>query len=98
MMDPASLCLSCFSAREPQATCARCGWSEAGPGLRIEGQLRAGTWLRERYVVGRPLGRGGFSITYLAWDVRLQRMRAIKEYFPLGVVAREGDRPEVSVV
>ncbi|HSI53125.1 MAG TPA: protein kinase [Ramlibacter sp.] len=43
------------------------------------------------YVVERPLGGGGFGITYLARDSNLQLPVAIKEYFPADLVTRGGD-------
>jgi len=48
-------------------------------------------------MLGRALGQGGFGITYLAWDLRLGRKRAIKEYFPRGVARRADDAPDVAV-
>jgi len=33
-------------------------------------------------VIERLLGLGGFGMTYLAWDERLQVRRALKEYWP----------------
>ena len=35
-----------------------------------------------RYEIRMTLGNGGFGITYKAWDYRLQRFVAIKEFFP----------------
>jgi serine/threonine protein kinase len=46
--------------------------------------------LADRYVLGRVLGRGGFGITYLAWDNWQGTRVAIKEYFPMGVATRVG--------
>ncbi len=46
--------------------------------------LPAGTMLVERYRIGSVLGRGGFGITYRAFDSHLQRFVAIKEMFPDG--------------
>lgn len=48
-----------------------------------------GTLLRDRYLVGRALGEGGFGITYLGLDTSLERKVAIKEYFPTSFVKRE---------
>ena len=51
-----------------------------------------------RYLVGRALGEGGFGITYLGRDLRLELRVAIKEYFPTAWVCRRPDTsPGVSV-
>jgi len=97
MQQYANLCKGCFAEIEPGRTCASCGWSEANA-KPVDGQLVPGTLLRDRYLVGGPLGRGGFSITYLGWDTKLQRRRAVKEYFPAGVVTRGGTQASVSIL
>ncbi|MBI1732129.1 MAG: serine/threonine protein kinase [Gammaproteobacteria bacterium] len=43
------------------------------------------------YRVQRVLGQGAFGITYLALDVNLDRLVAIKEYMPGQMAARAGD-------
>ena len=43
------------------------------------------------YRVENILGQGGFGITYLARDEKLERDLAIKEYFPLEFSRREAD-------
>ncbi len=47
-------------------------------------QLKPGTMLLERYMVGKALGQGGFGITYIGLDTRLDMRVAIKEFYPNG--------------
>ncbi|MCM1058428.1 MAG: serine/threonine protein kinase [Firmicutes bacterium] len=35
------------------------------------------------------IGRGGFGITYLAFDIKAEKILAIKEYFPANIAVRE---------
>ena len=48
-------------------------------------QLNEGTVLNDRYVIERVLGNGGFGITYLGHDEKLDMQVAVKEYFPYGL-------------
>jgi serine/threonine protein kinase len=50
------------------------------PGIGDED--RAGPLLKNRYQLGRVLGRGGMCIVYQAWDTRQQRFVAIKRLEP----------------
>ena len=52
--------------------------------------LPVGTELVGDYVITKVLGAGGFGITYEANERSLDRMVAIKEYFPVDIVEREG--------
>ena len=44
--------------------------------------MEPGTILHDRYIVGKVLGYGGFGVTYIGWDGRLEQKVAIKEYLP----------------
>ena len=78
----ASRCMGCFEPLERDAEkCPGCGHMRGAPPPEAY-HLPAGTLLRGRYVVGRSLGYGGFGVTYLCFDVRLERKVAMKEYLP----------------
>ncbi len=49
----------------------------------------------EGYRIERVLGAGGFGITYLALEIAINRLVAMKEYLPNGIAARSRD--DVSV-
>jgi len=89
------LCPGCFHEEAGNGKCPRCGYDqskkpfpEALPHLMT---------LHDRYLVGRVLGEpGGFGITYLCWDIELQRRVAIKEFFPRQLVWRAQNGREVA--
>ncbi len=58
--------------------------------------LRAGTMLADQYTIVGVLGRpGGFGITYLAEDIRLESLVAIKEFLPRELATRAPDSTAV---
>ena len=67
--------------------CPHCGFDPRSV-RGIEYALPMGTILAGKYLVGRVLGQGGFGITYVGWDIALERKVAIKEYYPSGQVSR----------
>ena len=78
----------CFGCMEPTDSypCPRCGYTPGGKGA--EWALQPGSILNGKYMVGRILGQGGFGITYIGWDIALEKKVAIKEYYPSGQVGR----------
>ena len=71
----------------PEYPCAHCGYDPADTPSQPY-TLRPGTIVRGKYIIGMPLGQGGFGITYIGWDLSTQRKVAVKEYFPSGQVSR----------
>ena len=59
--------------------------------------LGVGSILAGRYAIGRVIGKGGFGVTYLAYDMKLECRVAVKEYYPYGLAAREPGSTHVSV-
>ena len=90
-------CPSCFFEKWNHIQCDKCGYElnflHEGSKLPIGHFLRNG-----EYVVGKVLGKpGGFGITYLAWDTRLDIKVAIKEFLPFQLASRNADGSSVSI-
>ncbi|MCB2262962.1 MAG: protein kinase [Candidatus Thiosymbion ectosymbiont of Robbea hypermnestra] len=83
-------CLDCMQDKSGAQVCPHCGWDE-DEALRSSPYLPYGTRLNDQYVLGRILGHGGFGITYLAWDTRLDTRVALKEYLPRDFGTRAAD-------
>ncbi|MFN7937685.1 MAG: serine/threonine-protein kinase [Bryobacteraceae bacterium] len=94
MLDVTHLCMGCMELRGSEATCPKCGFVE-GTDPESPLHLRPRTELHGQYLVGKVLGHGGFGITYLGWDLNLERKIAIKEYLPSGVAVRTGLNSDV---
>ena len=81
-------CLNCMEIfDEVYGVCPHCGFIPGSPPKEAY-HLFPGTVLRGRYIVGTTVGFGGFGITYRAWDKTLDKMVAIKEFYPNGLVNR----------
>ena len=80
-------CPYCMSPVEEGRPCGACGLTE-GSYTPSPHHLPPGTVLRDRYLVGRVLGEGGFGITYIGCDLQLELKVAIKEYFPTDKASR----------
>lgn len=82
-------CYKCFReypAGEEVCTCGNRHGAEEQPHYA----LHCGQILNGKYIVGKVLGQGGFGITYVGFDLVLEKKVAIKEYFPVntGAVSR----------
>ena len=90
------LCPGCFAEKGNASTCPHCGYDESqkrGPLV-----LPHRTLLNNgQYLIGKVLGKpGGFGITYLAFDTKLETKVAIKEYLPRDLAGRDGDHVTIS--
>ena len=82
-------CFGCMQKLErPDEICPHCGF-DINQDDEERFALRPGTILQGRYVVGKVLGKGGFGITYIGYDMSLDIRVAIKEYYPEGFVGRD---------
>jgi len=80
-----SLCPMCFAGGFT-GQCARCGYIMEQPDPSV---LRCYTVLHNRYMIGAPIGVGGFGITYAALDTQTGTRKAIKEFYPGGIAQRK---------
>ncbi|MGN0598980.1 MAG: protein kinase [Oscillospiraceae bacterium] len=81
------LCGNCFSPIKGKK-CKNCGFTEPRS-FSEHDALPVGTKLNGRYIIGKILGKGGFGITYLAYDEKEHRAVAVKEYYPEAAVRAE---------
>ena len=86
-MEEMFFCPSCMAKAAPvDGKCPVCGHD-----VNIENaphQLPVNTILNGRYIIGRVLGAGGFGITYIGYDLKLDGKVAVKEYYPSGAANR----------
>lgn len=90
-------CNSCFSdISDELEMCPFCGYYDGIP-AESGVYLQLGTRLANRYAIGKVIGSGGFGITYLAYDEKLQQRVAIREYLPSEFATRAPGELEVSI-
>ena len=77
---PQQRCLACMKEIYAGTVCPYCG-SPVPCTPNSPESLQPGYELG-RFIIGKEIGRGGYGITYIAFDKRLQTVRCIKEYFP----------------
>ena len=86
-MEEIFFCPGCMAKTAPvDGKCPVCGSN-----VNVENaphQLPVNTILNGRYVTGRALREDGQSITYIAYDLRLNATASIREYYPRGTAGR----------
>jgi len=87
-LDVAQLCINCLRPKHTQRVCPHCGYDERHF-KQHPLYLRPRTLLKNQYVIGKPLGQGGFGVTYVGFDQWLQKQIAIKEYLPAAMATRD---------
>lgn len=73
-------CFYCMSPVNEDSSCPVCGLT-AGAYQPAPHHIPPGAILLNRYLFGRVLGEGIFTITYIAWDQHDNRRVVVKEFF-----------------
>ena len=83
------ICLGCMQEiNADDVMCPHCGFDPNN--YRVNPRcLRLGTKLAGKYIIGKVIGEGGFGITYIGWDEKLELPIAIKEFFPPKIASRD---------
>ena len=77
--------------------CPFCGHDKLGE-KTWNNALTPGTILNNKILIGNILGKGGYGITYIGFDMLLEYRVAIKEFFPEDLVVRAEDGVTVKVL
>ena len=92
-----NFCMGCMNQfNDEYNICPHCGYivdTKAEEALHME----PGSILRDRYIVGKALGFGGFGVTYIGWDAVLEQKIAIKEYLPSEFSTRVPGQTQITV-
>lgn len=92
-----AICYSCFKEYGDEfGLCPYCGEEKiTEPNEPV--QLRPGTVLNNRYIIGRSVGEGGFGVVYKAYDTHFECIVAIKEFFSSRLFTRYPGETSVRV-
>ena len=92
-----NLCYNCFRERaNSSGPCPYCGYDPKMDRELYPEALSHGSLLAGQYMTGRVLGQGGFGITYIALDKKLQIKVAVKEYLPDMMAGRTAGASQVT--
>lgn len=91
------ICLRCMKISDDVGICPYCGREKTGQ-LTWSKALAPGTILNNKILIGNILGKGGYGITYIGYDMLLEYRVAIKEFFPDEMVDRAEDGRTVLVL
>ena len=91
------LCMGCMTnIADNCTTCPHCGYDETT--LRQESYyLDPGTVVGGKYIVGRVICYGGYTVTYLGMDAEHNRKVFVKEYLPSDFSTRAEGETEVTI-
>lgn len=91
------ICLRCMTISDEPEICPNCGREKVGKRTWSKA-LAPGTVINNKILIGNILGKGGYGITYIGYDMLLEYKVAVKEFFPDEMVDRSEDEKTVLVL
>ena len=91
-----SLCMGCMHEKQDNTICPHCGFDNS----QTQGApyLPANTLLKDRFLIGRRLETNGESTRYIGFDNAAKKIVSIREYLPIGHIARDENKAVVKVL
>ncbi len=89
MINTERLCLGCMNDNGGEKVCPICSFDSSTP--NPDNALPTRYVVKNRYLLGKVVSSNGEGITYIGWDNEQDNIVKVKEYFPLGVAARNPD-------
>lgn len=91
------ICMGCMKKFDDRYNkCPFCGYDTCSQ-PKEPYHLAPGTILGGKYIVGKAVGYGGFSTTYIGYDYSIEKKVAIKEYLPSELATRSPGTTMVSI-
>lgn len=91
------LCLGCMEQMEDSAvSCPHCGFNEA-TFTQESYYLTPGTIVGKKYILGKVVKYGGYTVTYIGMDAEKNRKVLVKEYLPSEFSTRSAGEKEVTI-
>ena len=95
MIDTEKLCPMCMGNNEGEKICPVCGFDQTTQ--NPQDALPVKHILAERFLIGKAIAKNSEGITYIAYDIKEEKVVDVKEYLPKGASKRNPDRT-VSIV
>ena len=90
-----NLCMGCMEPKDSEGVCPLCGYSPDVPSLPE--YLSPGTFLNDRYIVGKLLRFNGEGADYIGFDTVTSSKVTIREYMPDTLCSRAKDSSVIAV-
>lgn len=96
MGDTKRRCIGCMKEIDDVRVCPYCGFDDETP--ISKDYLRPRTLLKDRYLVGKPLRYNGEGVSYIGYDLSIDAVVEIREYFPDQLCTRSDDGSQELVI